>query len=188
MAKTLSGVIWVSKFPTSASVEDLADPFKADVKNFIAALKKAGAHVSIAATKRPKERAFLMHYSYKVAKEHLDPAKVPEMAGVDIEWVHRDAKNNVNLPASRTAAGMMVTGYEIAYAPALTSRHIEGNAIDMHISWTSATLVIKDGAGQDVTIKSSPKSGGNTDLHAVGKSYGVVNLVKDPPHWSTDGH
>ena len=187
MPKTLSGPAWVAKFPTSTSTDDLVEPFQSNVKKFIAALKKAGAAVSISATKRPPERAYLMHWSFKISAG-LDPAAVPAKPGVDIEWVHRDSKGNKNGPASKTAADLMVAGYDIAFEPALVSRHIEGKAIDMDVSWTAAELTITNGAGTDVTIKTGVKNGDNTELHKVGASYHVMKLVADHPHWSSDGH
>ena len=187
MAKTLSGASWVQKFPNSTSLDDLVDPFKGKAKQFVAALQKAGATVDISSTLRPKERAYLMHWSFKISGG-LDPEKVPEMKGVDIEWVHRDDKGKKNTAASKTAADMMVSGYDIAFEPALTSRHTEGKAIDMDISWAAKELTITDGAGKSVTIKSGNKDGSNTGLQTVGKSYGVIKLGSDPPHWSSDGH
>ncbi|MDB6141995.1 MAG: peptidoglycan-binding protein [Pseudomonas sp.] len=86
----------------------------------------------------------------------------------------------------------MVNGYgmkNLKVAPSLTSRHIEGHAIDMSISW-SGSLSILDSAGAMVTIATEPKTGMNTQLHAVGASYGVIKFrggEKDKPHWSTDG-
>jgi hypothetical protein len=188
MARTLSGLSWVEKFPTSTSTDDLTNPFKSNAKKFIAALKAAGATVSINATMRPKERAFLMHWSYRVARDGYNPEKVPTMTGVDIDWVHRDSNSKKNVAASKANAEAMVRGYDIAYAPVLVSRHTEGNAIDMEISWTSAELKIKDGAGKDVTIKTGTRDGSNPELHKVGKSYTVIKLSSDPPHWSSDGH
>jgi hypothetical protein len=188
MAKMLSGSEWVAKFPTSTSTNDLVDPFKSNVNKFIAALKKAGATVSISATLRPKERAYLMHWSFRIAREGQEAEKVPAMAGVDIEWVHRDSQGKKNLASTKNGAEMMVLLYDIAFRPALESRHTEGKAIDMDISWTSQELTIKDGTGKDVTIKAGNKDGSNTALHQVGASYNVVKLVSDPPHWSTDGH
>jgi hypothetical protein len=188
MAKELSGRAWVGKFSNSTSMDDLVDPFKSNVKKFIAALRAAGATVTVNATLRPRERAYLMHWSFKIARANTDPEKVPAMAGVDIEWVHRDEKGNTNVPASKTAAGMMVDAYEIAYEPALASRHTEGKAVDMDISWNSRDLTIKDASGKDVTIKTGLKDGSNSQLHTVGRSYGVIKLVSDPPHWSSDGH
>lgn len=187
MAKILSGPAWVPKFPTSTSTDDLVDPFKSNVKKFIGALKKAGASVSISATRRPPQRAYLMHWSFKISSG-LDPATVPAKAGVEIEWVHRDSTGNPDGRASKTAADLMVAGYDIAFEPALSSRHIDGKAIDMDISWTAAALTITDGAARAVTIRTGVKNGGNTDLHKVGASYGVIKLVADHPHWSNDGH
>ena len=187
MAKTLSGPLWVAQFPNSTSVDDLTEPFKSNVKKFLAALKAAGASVSISATKRLKERAYLMHWSFKIS-EGLDPDKVPVMAGVEIEWTHRDQKGNKDLAASKFAASEMVDKYDIAFEPALVSRHSEGKAIDMNVSWTSQELVIMDGSGKEITINGVPKSGMNSQLHKVGASYKVMKLVTDRPHWSSDGH
>jgi hypothetical protein len=174
------GKDWLGKFPTSTSVSDLKGGFQASVKNFIAALTKAGAKVTISATYRPPERAYLMHWSYKIAKGQ-DPSKVPAMSGVDIDWVVKDKSGKPDVAASKKAAQEMVNGYGIAYAPALKSRHTEGNAIDMNVAW-SGTLSVDGPDGNQVTIDSSPRDGGNKDLQALGARYGVVKLASDPPH------
>ena len=184
----LSGAAWVARYPTSRSVDDLAQPFRGRVENFLAALRAAGASVSIAATLRPPNRAFLMHYSYVIAREGFDPARVPDRAGVAIRWVHTNAQGQPDIPASRRAAQQMVGGYQIVHRPALASRHTEGLAIDMNISW-SGTLTIVDSRGHSVAIAGMPRTGaGNAELHAVGESYGVQKLRTDAPHWSSDGH
>jgi D-alanyl-D-alanine dipeptidase len=181
-----AGKDWVGRFPTSKSVSDLKGSFQGSVKKFIAALTKAGATVAISATYRPPERAYLMHWSYKIAKGQ-DPAKVPSMSGVDIDWVLKDKAGKPDAAASKKAAQEMVAAYGIAYAPALKSRHTEGSAIDMTIAW-SGTLTIDGPDGKPVSITSSPRDGGNKDLQDLGARYGVVKLKSDPPHWSTDGH
>src|ERR1700761_7026349 len=122
-ALVLSGASWVSQFPTSKDVEDLASPFKDDLKEFLAALSAAGATVEISATYRPKERAFLMHYAFAIARKGLNPTAVPAMDGVDIDWVHRKADGTIDLSASKDAAEDMVDGYGIVYEPALNSNH-----------------------------------------------------------------
>jgi hypothetical protein len=183
----LSGADWVSKFPTSTDVDDLVIPFKDDVKRFLAALFAAGAGVTISATYRPAQRAFLMHYAFRIARENLSPAKVPANADIDIDWAHRYASGRINYNASRKAAEDMVQAYGIAFRPALSSNHTRRLAIDMTIGW-QATLLIKDARGKSVSIDSSPRDGENPDLIAVGKTYDVLKLVSDPPHWSSDGH
>lgn len=183
----LSGAAWVAQFPTSRSTGDLSATFQEGVNNFIAALRAAGAAVNISATYRPRERAYLMHYAFRIAKEGLDPAQVPAMAGVGIRWVHHDASGRPDLAASRAAARQMVQAYSIVYRPSLTSRHTERGAIDMTINW-SGSLVIADGQGKRVTITSTPRNGaGNQDLWEVGASYGVRKLEGDAPHWSDNG-
>ena len=57
----------------------------------------------------------------------------------------------------------------------------------MSISW-KGTLTLTDFNGQPRTIASMPRGGLNPDLAAVGKTFGVIKLVSDPPHWSDDGH
>ncbi|MFT7724420.1 MAG: putative Ig domain-containing protein [Roseateles sp.] len=185
--KEASGAAWVARFPTSTNTADLASAFQVNVDSFIAALRAAGATVSISATYRPAERAYLMHYSYRIAKQGLDPASVPRMVGVEICWVHRSAQGAVDNTAARFAAQQMVNAYGIAYAPALQSRHTERLAIDMSISWTG-NLTILGAHGEGVSITSEPRTGGNTTLHQVGAGYSVIKLVSDPPHWSDDGH
>lgn len=183
----LSGVQWVNQFPTSKSTVDLAQPFRGNVERFIAALRAAGAMVDVEATLRPPERAYLMHYSFRIAREGLDPSQVPGMTGVDIQWVHKDTSGTPDLTASRRAATAMVQAYGIAFKPALNSHHTRGIAIDMAIAW-NGNLTITNGQGQSITITTLPHHGDNTTLHQVGASYGVIKLRSDPPHWSADGH
>ncbi len=188
MPKILSGAQWVNKFPNSTSIDDLAEPFQTNARKFMAALRAAGAAVSVNATLRSRERAYLMHWSFRIAREDYDPEKVEEMPSVEIEWVHKDAQGNKLSDASKRGAEQMVEGYDIAFRPVLVSRHTEGLAIDMDISWTTAALKINDGASKAVTIKTGARNGSSPQLHKVGKSYGVIKLVSDPPHWSSDGH
>ena len=182
-----SGPGWVNQFPDSASTNDLVEPFRTSCNRFIGALQAAGATVAIDNTFRPRERAYLMHYCFRIARQRLDPATVPAMQGVNVQWVHRDARGNPDLNASRRAAEQMVLGYNIAFQPALASRHTEGRAIDMAITWRG-NLAIANANGGQTTITTAPQSGENVALHAVGAGYGVNKLVGDPPHWSSDGH
>ncbi len=182
----LSGKDWVNKFPTSKSVADLDPTFGANVSKFLAALAAAGASVSINATYRPKERAYLMHYAFRIARQGLSPLDVPALAGVEIEWAHKTASGKLDLTASRNAAEEMVDAYGIAFKPALRSQHTQRLAIDMTISW-SGDLKIADAKGKVVTV-GSPRTGQNSTLVKVGATYKVIKLISDPPHWSSDGH
>lgn len=183
----LSGPAWVSKFPTSRSLDTLIDPFRSNVRRFLAALERAGAAVAVADTLRPPERAYLMHFAFAIAREGLSPAKVPARDGVDIEWVHPASPGVSSAKASKAAAEAMVAGYGVVFRPALNSRHTEGRAIDLSIAWLG-DLVIDKADGESITVTSAPRTGGNSSLQAVGASYGVIKLVSDPPHWSVDGH
>lgn len=177
----LSGPQWVSRFPGSRSIFDTKPPFLDKLSKFHQALVEAGINVKISATFRPPERAYLMHFSTKISKGQIDPRRVPPMAGVNIQWFHG------NLAKSKTAATQMVRAYGIAFPPSLKSRHTQGLAIDMTLTW-AGTIKIKDATGAVKAI-GAPRSGQtNTALHRVGASYGVIKLVSDPPHWSSDGH
>ncbi len=182
----LSGKAWVSKFPTSRDVEDLDPPFRDNVKRFLQAMTDAGCSITISATYRPRERAYLMHYAFRIAREGLSPVSVPKLSGVDIQWDHRKANGQLDLVASRNAAESMVLAYGIAFKPALNSNHTRKLAIDMTITW-SGTLKIKNASGKIVTITSSPRTGQNGDLVRVGATYKVIKLQSDPPHWSENG-
>lgn len=183
----LSGPSWVTQFPTSRKVDDLAPAFRTKVKKFLAALQAAGATVSIADTLRAPERAYLMHFSFAIAREGLNPAKVPAQPGVDIQWVHPDPPGTPSGSASRNAAEQMVQAYGIVFKPALHSRHTEGKAIDMSVAWIGDLVIAKANGGK-ITVTSAPRTGDNASLQQVGLSYGVIKLITDPPHWSTDGH
>ncbi len=192
LAPRLSGRAWVADFPTGVSTDDLKGSFKTSAENFLAALTEAGATYQINATYRPPQRAYLMHYAYAIARNGMNPASVPAYSGagdsVNIDWVHRDAKGKVDKAASRAAAEEMVVAYDMAYTAALHSRHTEGHAMDVDISW-DGDLSIKNASGKVIVIKTTPRTGaGNAKLHAVGKTYGVVKHPTDRPHWSTDGY
>ena len=80
----------------------------------------------------------------------------------------------------------MVAAYGIAYPPALRSKHVDGLAIDMSISWAGSINVARLTGGA-TTIDTSPHNGFNLKLRQVGLSYGVVKNATDPPHWSDNG-
>ena len=178
----LSGAQWVRFFPASSSIDDLASPFRQRVLAFQKALKDAGATITVTNTYRPPQRAYMMHYSVALNNRDLAPWDVPPMIGIDIDWVHyTDA-------ASYQAARDMVSAFDIGGNPAaLQSRHTQALAIDWIISW-KASMRIRDGNGNTVTIGSPTDGNENSDLWDVGATYGVYKLEYDPPHWSVDGY
>jgi hypothetical protein len=197
----LSGHSWITRYPTSTAIKDLEPHFRHRVTRFLDALTEADADVTITATRRPQERAYLMHYAWKIVHGKIAPADVPAFeaivpgtnARVDVNWVHTGSDAGKGAAASARAAAAMVHGYGLTHlrvAPSLTSLHIFGRAIDMLISW-DGDLSIKNAYGKSVTIRSVPRSGINRELIHVGLAYGVYHLIaaaKDPPHWSTNGH
>lgn len=178
--KELSGVSWVARYPTGKTTATLALSFRRGVQGFITSLEHGGAHVSISATRRPRERAYLMHWAWRIDRKEVSPSDVPLMEGVDIEWVHP------TYAESRDAAQAMVEGYGLKYRPSLTSKHIPETpdalvtAIDMTITnWQGRTVV--NGKGARVRLDSEE------DLYQCGATFGVMKLRGDEPHWSDNG-
>jgi hypothetical protein len=208
--KELSGPSWTEKFPDSSKIADLSPSFRADVTRFKDAMEHAEIAVHVISTLRPLERAYLMHYSWLIAKLQQAPATVPPFepgpgqSDVNICWLHTDANGSADLAASIDAAQKMVTDFHIDpklnLAPALKSRHTEGLAIDMTTTWNKSTIKIVNDSGHKVTINTVPHGGLNTQLMEVGATYDVFHFCypsgtchsygpsDDPNHWSSDGH
>jgi hypothetical protein len=183
-SRTLSGAVWwhanQARFPNSHSIEDLASPFRENVRSFVDALSEAGAAVKVSSTLRNRKRAWLMQCCWDIAKGQVEPANVLAEPGVDIVWDHGEVAN------SRAAAQAMMDLFGLAHRPSLKSLHIEGLAIDMDITW-SGTLEVRRKNGETVSIGAPRDGATNTKLHEVGASYGVKKLATDPPHWSVSG-
>jgi len=187
----LSGKTWwdanqdKDPYKKSDQISDLESDFQTKVTEFKEALEAAGASISIDTTKRSKARAHIFHYAWNIANGKIKASAVPAMTGVDIVWDHGDdTKSKAGAQEILTAAAVAAT------EPSLTSNHIDGTAIDWTITWTD-DLKIKQKDGTEKKIK-GPDNGGdhNTELHAVGKSYGVIKGIfkkPDNPHWSSDG-
>ena len=186
---SLSGAQWAKKFPGSADIAASAPNFAHALKGFVDAMRHAGAQVEITATFRPPERAYLMHYAWRIAHEGLHPQDVPPKAGVEIDWVHRDAAGAPDLKRSRNAALDMVASFGLVTRAALQSRHTDGCAVDMTIGW-NGELRIPDADGSVRTIIDGPRNGTHPQLVACGATYGVIKarFANDPPHWSDNGH
>lgn len=81
----------------------------------------------------------------------------------------------------------MVQGFGLAVppsstnAPALTSNHISGKAIDMAIKWMG-NIEIEKKDGTKVKAAYVMNTNSNTDLHAIGEPCGVKKLKTDAPH------
>jgi hypothetical protein len=192
--KTPSGKYWVTWADTNAKgsqdADDLEDSFKENAKTFIKALEDGKATVSVGETKRDEKRAYLYHWSWLIALDKAKPSAATAKTGVDIEWDHGDAAK------SKAGAQEIVDGFGLAVppkstnAPALDSNHIRGKAIDITIKWTGkATFKKKDAKKDDPGVEIDYKEdvNSNTQLIDLGKTYGLIKLTTDAPHWSVDG-
>lgn len=184
--KELSGAKWAQQFPGGTDISDLAGTFRHAVDDFVRAMIEAGIKVKIDATYRPIQRSYLMHWSWRIVNDGIDPATIPPMAGVEIEWQHPTAAGSLK------AANDMVDALSIRRLrtkPALRSQHNFRLAIDMSLSW-SGTVSVVDANGDLVHIKALPRTGMNRQLIEVGATYGVRKYVggsRDVPHWSNNG-
>jgi hypothetical protein len=181
----LSGKDWwranQARYPNSQDIDDLEPGFRSNVEVFVGSLRDAGATVRVTSTRRNATRAFLMHYSWRLAYGDVDPGDIPKRAGLDIEWDHGD------LDKSRQAAKEMVNLFGMVQIASLTSNHIRGKAIDMNISWKD-TLVLTRPSPLLARIESSPRTGQNRELHEIAATtFSVRKLVSDRPHWSYNG-
>lgn len=144
----LSGSAWCAQYPTGTTIAALTDTtFQTNAQAFHDAMVAAATpannlSIAISATVRPVERAHLMHHAFHVHDGTTTPEAAntaSAAAGIAINWDHG------NLATSKAKAREMVTTYAIAYAPALTSRHTEGKAIDWTISWSGSLMIAKKG-------------------------------------------
>jgi peptidoglycan hydrolase-like protein with peptidoglycan-binding domain len=185
----LSGAGWwhanQDRYPNSVLISDLSPVFRDKAARFVNALRTAGANVVVGSTRRNASRAYLMHYCWQISQNSMSPAAVPIRPNCAINWDHGD------LSASKKAAKDMAALFAMKHIASLESRHIQGEAIDMQIKW-DGQIAVKDASGNRV-ILGKPRSGEqnsgeqNAALHEIGKSYGVIKLLSDPPHWSSDG-
>ena len=68
-----------------------------------------------------------------IAHRKILPQNVPSYPGVYIEWNHGTNDKSIS-SAKRMVNAFGIQGLHVS--PALKSRHTEGHAIDMNISWT----------------------------------------------------
>jgi len=205
----LSGAQWKttadSKWADSSSLSDLDSGFKASMDKFLEMLGANNITTGEYTTRRPKERAYLLHYSVDVKNGKTAPKDVPKQDGVDIIWDHGDDAK------SKKAAEEMADAFGIVGPAALESNHIAGNAIDMKFDFTKM-VKDKDGNytitykkdGKDVSrilkiddeavigVKAKGKSIssiGDRELSKAGEDFGVKRHIdNDIVHWSTTGN
>jgi hypothetical protein len=141
-----SGSFWITwanaNAQPSTDVNDLAEPFKTNVKDFIRAMTDAGvAYPEITTARRSAKRAYLFHWCWLSGLGKVKAADAKPMLGVDIEWDHGKDADSI------AGAKEMIAGFGLAVppkstnAPALDSKHINGTAIDMTFTWKGSVTV-----------------------------------------------
>jgi hypothetical protein len=186
-AAKLSGAHWpgiadANGWKNINSLDDLADPFKTNASSFIAAMESAGASVAIETTKRPIERAWLMHSAWTVASGGAAPTDDPYSTG--IVWDHGTAEK------SKAAAKEMIgkSGFNMAVDADMDSRHFSGNAVDMYITNLPETWTFtRDGKEVTVDLGAGAPATNKKLWDAAATHFSVKKLTWDPPHWSDTG-
>lgn len=192
--KKLSGKDWCAVYPYSTSISDLNPALGSSLRRFLNALgtttykgKEVPCYI-MQETWRSKERNWLMYYSWKIAREKLDPASVPQNDKIYINWVHDDYNSSLN------AAADMVKIFRMDVCPGMNSYHLSGNAADMFIFWTATEnnpKIIYDNYGNKYTFTKSKSSSDPPDakLKKIAESYGVkypgyvIKGTEDVVHW-----
>ena len=149
---------WTKHFRADNRIVALNQPFRGKVARFVAALRAAGATVTITNVYRPQPRAYLMHYAWRVAYgrgngrySHLDPPAVPKYNGsekVPICWSIPGLNGAYSRQLSIKAARELTTAYGIVagHGAAYPTNHSGRTALDMNISW-SGNLRVRGGPG-----------------------------------------
>lgn len=181
-----SGTDWCDVYPCSASISSLNPAFGSSLRGFLNALGSL-CYILIE-TWRSEERNWLMYYSWKIAREGLDPAAVPQNDEIQINWVHDDLNSSVN------AAAEMVKCFKLGVRPGIKSYHVTRNAVDMFVSWKATETtpkIIYDYYGnkyiftKSKTVSEPP----DANLKKIAASYGirypgyVINGTEDVVHW-----
>lgn len=179
---TKSGIFWVSwanaHAASSKSISDLVEPFRTHASSFVKALTVAGAHVDISVTKRSDKRAYLFHWCWLIGLGYKKASDAPPKVGVPIDWDHGDDVK------TKKAAKEMITGFALAIppastnAPALTSNHIAGRAIDMKITWTGAISIAKPDGTTDA-VAFVPNVNANTKVEVKESSSQITKKYGD---------
>ena len=167
---------WTKHFEADNRIQALNQPFRGNVARFVAALRAAGATVTVTNVYRPQPRAYLMHYAWRVAYgrgngrySHLEPPAVPAYDGsekVPICWSVPGLDGRYSRKLSIAAARELTRAYAIVeYGAAYPTNHSGRTAIDMNISW-GGTLRVRGGPG-------APFNGAMVAIPAGG-SYWVV--------------
>lgn len=206
----LSGAHWAVLCPSLGNdIKHLDGDFGPRVARFISAMRDAGIEVDVVGARRSPERAYLMHWSYKIVKEGTpataaDQDKNRPKGVADIRWAHTDEHGVYDPAASVQAAAALYhalgVSENLAVEPSLTSNHIAGRAVDMTTTWHKDSITIRTFDGSEVVIRTTgagERTDNNPDLHEVAESYGVIHFASqkgaktlpagDRNHWSYNG-
>lgn len=177
------GPAWVRQFPGSNSISDLNNDFRPKAAAFIAALRAAGATVTIAATNRPIERSYLMYNAWRLAKGAVAANAIPAYPGVNIDWTAGG-----NAAQARTLARSMCAAYGMNWAsprqkvaPQGRSRHNFAAAVDMNIQGYIGKRIAGPAGKPAVVVRNW------AGLVALGAQYGVRYYPGENMHWSDTG-
>ena len=197
---------WAARFlePESddAKLEALesANPsFGRRVRKLIEQLRPTGARVAVESAVRSRARGYLLFGSYWLGHaetpaqiehrlERLEHYQTTWAQSVPIRWRHPDGD-----AASVAAARALADTYGVVYATyggARSSKHYDGDAVDLSVTGLPRRLSLKapDGATRtfDLSDPSQPRDLSLTPILVewVEAHFGFTKLRLDYPHWS----
>lgn len=198
-----SGQDWWEDFHPPMDIAWLEPAFQQNVSRFVLALADQSIIPNVISVYRPPERAYLMHYCFKIATG-LAPEKIDERPDtVAISWKHYRADGTYDPVASIAAAKELavrfgiydpdpVNGRKNPSPPAYPSNHSTGIAVDIKFTWTGEKTVPRGDGPGTLTIRPQDLTKGvndpaRIDLSLLGKTYGVIRTNHKSNHWSTTG-
>jgi hypothetical protein len=170
------------------SVDDLDPLFKLKVRAFLKALQDAGATVTIGTTRRSDKRAYLFHWSWRIAVGNAKASAATAKAGRRHplgSWQRGGQQARRPGDGRRLRPRRPAEEHQSAVArqpphPRQGDRHDDPCG--------SGTLKVKKHGGGIVDVSVHGERQPELEAARVGASYGVLKLKTDAPHWSLDGH
>ena len=206
------GSAWAKLFSSKddATIEALRGDFKLNFQRFWSAVEQAEdvrefpqfnamPEATLSTAFRSQKKAYLMHYSWKIGMEAINPEEIisipdfdpnvipeedPWKGSLKISWLVYAPDGSIDFIATKKASLNYVSAipryvYRAAY-PA--GKHPQRKAVDITVKW-SGTLKIRDASGNIHFLREPRESATNAELWRIGDGYKVYKLPADRPHW-----
>lgn len=166
----LSGRAWWDthrdELPSGDELGEIDPCFALRLRDFIRALRRAGASVVLRGGRVDARRAHVLHWAWQVAEATTAPRNVPNHPDIAILWDHGED------PQSRFAAREMLLAAGVDRMPARESAAIDGEAVELEIDWGGA-ISVADSHGRMHLLDRPRRTARNPVLRQVAASYGL---------------